>query len=115
MQNYIKENGTNLTIVIGAETFHMNYVQLLAFLKGKACDDYLETYYEIVARIEAHLHEENGFAYDHYCETGTGGLYELAKELTDKFQKLQEGREWDGGFLDEIDNFWAQECENRKN
>ena len=38
-------------------------------------------------------------------EQGTGGIYELAEELTDKFEQLNKGREWDGEFFDEINEF----------
>lgn len=40
---------------------------------------------------------------------GHGGLYELAKELTDKFEKQNKGRTWDGDFFDEIENFLNKE------
>ena len=38
-------------------------------------------------------------------EQGTGGMYELAEELTDEFEKLNADREWDGEFFDEIEEF----------
>jgi hypothetical protein len=38
-------------------------------------------------------------------EQGIGGLYELAEEWTEEFEKLNEGREWDGDFFDEIEEF----------
>jgi hypothetical protein len=36
---------------------------------------------------------------------GTGGLYELAESLTDKFEGMHKGRSWDGEFFDEIVRF----------
>jgi hypothetical protein len=41
-------------------------------------------------------------------EQGTGGLYELGEELTDKFEALNKGREWDGEFFDELEDFLEQ-------
>jgi hypothetical protein len=38
-------------------------------------------------------------------EKGHGGLYELAEELTDEFESLNKGREWDGEFFEEIERF----------
>lgn len=38
-------------------------------------------------------------------QQGTGGLYELAEEWTDEFEELHKGREWDGDFFDEIEEF----------
>lgn len=40
-----------------------------------------------------------------YTMGGRGALYELAEELTDEFEKLNEGREWDGEFFGEIESF----------
>lgn len=42
-------------------------------------------------------------------ELGTGGAYELAKELTDKFEDLNKGRQWDGEFFEEIEEFARKE------
>lgn len=38
-------------------------------------------------------------------EQGTGGLWELAEDWTDEFEKLNEGREWDGEFYEEVEEF----------
>ncbi len=38
---------------------------------------------------------------------GTGGLWELAETWTNEFEKINEGREWDGEFYDEIEEFCA--------
>ena len=40
---------------------------------------------------------------------GRGGLYELAKELTDKFENKYKGKEWDGEFFDTINEFLEEE------
>lgn len=36
-------------------------------------------------------------------------MYELAEELTDKFETLNQNREWDGEFFDEIEAFLIEE------
>jgi hypothetical protein len=43
---------------------------------------------------------------------GTGGLYELAEELTDKFEIQNAGVEWDGEYFDAIELFIKTELEN---
>jgi hypothetical protein len=70
-----------------------------------------ETHYEVVTAIT------NELSYDHYSEfredlihntlreKGRGGLYELAEELTDEFELLNKGHEWDGEFFEEIERF----------
>jgi hypothetical protein len=76
-------------------------------------EEYLETYHEIVSKIDWDIRQEQGFAHEIYEQMGTGGRYELAKELTDKFQRLHKGREWHGEFFDELDKFWAEETKSR--
>lgn len=69
-----------------------------------------ETHFEIVSMITLDLERGGNNKVMELNETqGTGGLYSLAKQLTDKFEKLHEGREWDGEFFEEIEYFYAQE------
>jgi len=74
-----------------------------------------ETHHEVVSAItQSILLEEKEPEFKSKATTvseeqGTGGLYELAEELTDKFEKLHEGREWDGEFFDEIEDFLQKE------
>lgn len=70
-------------------------------------EDYLETYYEMVQAITIeHMKDEpQGIVKDRHDAQGHGGLYELAKELTDEFQEKHNGRLWDGDFFDEIQSF----------
>jgi hypothetical protein len=65
--------------------------------------DYLETFYEIVAAF--YSNSESEILSNIEENLGRGGMWEYATELTDEFQKLHVGREWDGEFFDEIDNF----------
>ena len=70
---------------------------------------WIETYFEAVAFLTSTLDDEHSMAYQRYLEQGRGGLYELAEELTDKFQKVYEKKEWDGEFDEFIDDFMEQE------
>lgn len=42
---------------------------------------------------------------------GHTGLYNLAKELTDKFEEKNKGRKWNGEFYDEVEEFVKQEIQ----
>jgi hypothetical protein len=67
-----------------------------------------ETHYEVVAAITNEIAYDNGrdnLIYKTLRENGHGGLYELAEGLTDEFELLNKGREWDGEFFDEIERF----------
>lgn len=70
---------------------------------------YLETHFEVVsffARVEdKHVDSVVNQVRD---DNGSTGLYELAKDWTEEFQQLHEGREWDGEFIDEIEEFCAR-------
>jgi hypothetical protein len=69
--------------------------------------DYLETHFEVCARIGAELEHDlfNTVVANTYAERGRGGLYELAKELTDEFQEKFKDHQWDGDFFDELEDF----------
>lgn len=65
--------------------------------------DYLETHYEIVAHL-TQTEETPGTLANIARETrGIGGLYELAKELTDEFTERTAGTLW--GCSDDTDYF----------
>jgi hypothetical protein len=66
-----------------------------------------ETHFEVVQRItQEHLKDEpQGIVKERHEAQGHGGLYELAEELTDEFENLNENRDWNGEFFDEIDEF----------
>jgi hypothetical protein len=73
---------------------------------------YLETYHEMVLGIEraksrGNIGDPQNIVQVVYEERGTGGMYELAKEWTDEFQKVNEDAEWDGEFFDEIEMFFT--------
>lgn len=73
-------------------------------------DCWVETYYEIVSAIEKEMQkdEPSGIARLRHDSQGHGGLYDLAKELTNKFEALNAGRVWDGDFPDAIEAFIQQ-------
>lgn len=71
---------------------------------------WLETYYEIVDCIGKAMMDEN-WSFDmcqdlkdfEYC--GRPALYEIAIGWTDEFERIYEGREWDGDWLDTLWQF----------
>lgn len=70
-------------------------------------DAWQETHYEMVERITIEHMKDNpqGIIAQRHAAQGHGGLYKLAEEWTDEFEKLNEGRKWDGEFFDQIDEF----------
>lgn len=59
---------------------------------------WLETFYEVVAWIEAQLHPDHvapcPIVTSRYEQQGKGGMYELAEELTERFERQHEGVKW---------------------
>jgi hypothetical protein len=76
-------------------------------LKGSELVEYLEAHFEICSAICRELSKDvvEGRVGDVQETYGSGGLYELSKELTDKFIELYEGKQWDGEWLDTVDDF----------
>jgi len=75
----------------------------------KPSPDWIETHHEIVAAITISLYKDEETTFRQVNETqGTGGIWELAETLTDEFQSIHDGREWDGEFYDEIESFINQ-------
>lgn len=70
-----------------------------------------ETHFEVVKRISECQNTKGTLPYEIYENHGTGGLYDLALSLTDKFELAFAGRQWDGDFFDEIDKFLDQEIQ----
>ena len=72
-------------------------------------ESWYKTFYTIVfdmCWIDFNLRKEEYPLFEKtHAEGGTGGLWQLTKELTDKFELLHKGREWDGEFFDEIEKF----------
>jgi len=70
-----------------------------------------ETFFEIASAISHVARQEfpRGVVAEVQQAQGTGGLYELAEELTDKFEALHTGRHWDGEFFDELEVYMSKE------
>lgn len=71
---------------------------------------WVETYHEVVAFLEemnnaGNKEDDANPVEKFYDQTGKGGLYELAVQYTDEFEEKNKGREWDGEFFDEIEEF----------
>lgn len=66
-----------------------------------------ETHHEVVSAITQNAIQDvsTGVVNERIVSQGQGGLYELGEELTDEFEKLYEGKEWDGEFYDAIEAF----------
>lgn len=69
-----------------------------------------ETHYEVVQAItiEHMADKRTGLVAQRHEAQGHGGLYELAEELTDEFEAIHEGHEWDGEFFETIEQ-WLDE------
>ena len=70
-------------------------------------ESWQETHFEVVQAITIEYMKDNprGVVKERHDSQGHGGLYELAEELTNEFEELNKGREWDGEFFDEIQDF----------
>lgn len=70
---------------------------------------YLETHYEVSVRLYYNLNRGQGAEYrklmDLYEKHGRGIMWQLAEQITDSFEKQNEGSEWDGEWEDEVGNF----------
>jgi len=73
---------------------------------------WMETHHEIVAGITLILENIDSSKWSsqfkaRFDAQGTGGMYELAEELTDEFEKLFEGEEWgiEKEYFEEIEKF----------
>ena len=69
-----------------------------------------ETHFEVVQAITliAQQDEPYGIVAETQEQVGMGGLYELAQELTNEFEREFAGHEWDGEFYDTIEEWLAE-------
>ena len=70
-------------------------------------ESWMETFYEIVSFISqtaGEMTEDTQIAKS-YDDGGRCEMYRLALEWTDDFEKLNEGRVWDGQFFEEVEGF----------
>ncbi|AGO47680.1 hypothetical protein Phi17218_147 [Cellulophaga phage phi17:2_18] len=69
-----------------------------------------ETHFEVVSKLVKTVHFSGSTAHRKNEEQGTGGLYELAEDLTDKFEKDNKGADWEEkSFFDTIETFLKKE------
>jgi hypothetical protein len=74
-------------------------------------EDFLEIHFEIVRCIlETVENETPGNIQDVFQEYGTGGLYELSRQLATEFAQLHKDTLWEGDWIDTVEDFI-----NRKN
>lgn len=74
-------------------------------------DSYLETHFEIVSYILRELEKDDSTNFVHtvFSKRGTGGMYELAKYLTDQFEEKHKDTNWDGDYFDELELFLQEQ------
>jgi len=77
---------------------------------------WIETHYEVVQEITSILSDPNNCNYlvDIIQDQGHAGLYDLAEEITDCFERLNINRVWDGEFLEEIVKFTQDYCQYKE-
>lgn len=67
---------------------------------------WMETHFEIAGYISNEmLGEMTGTLAELYESGGTVAMYDLALSLTEEFESMHKGREWDGEFFDEVHEF----------
>ena len=74
-------------------------------------DSWQETHFEMVQQIIRDLeNERTGKVQKVSDEFGQGGLYDLSKKLTDKFENEFEGKCWEGeSYYDSLEKFFEKE------
>ncbi len=75
---------------------------------------WIETHHEVVSAITIQQQLEEGLSYKVACKKGTGGLYELAEELTDKFEEKYKDAKFDGDFFEIIKKFLNEELKEQE-
>lgn len=68
-------------------------------------DSWIETYSEVSRIIRELIEQENPVIKPQYEQTGYGLIYELSEELTDEFETMYKGNEWDGDWFDTLEDF----------
>lgn len=64
-----------------------------------------ETHYFISIHVDQTEEVEGTLAFRRRERQGMGALWELAEELTNEFERLHEGRAWDGEWMDELEQW----------
>jgi len=73
--------------------------------------NWAETHHEIVSMITLMMDNDNypKKLEDTQIQHGSGGIWDLCIDLTDKFELENKDREWDGEYYEEIENFIEKE------
>lgn len=75
--------------------------------------NWIEAHHEIVKEVQRMLNQDEDTwskrLRDTQLEGGTGGIWVLCEELTDKFEQEHKGVEWDGEWFNAIDEFLTNE------
>jgi hypothetical protein len=68
---------------------------------------WMETHHEIVVFIAGKLSadEDDGMIWKTMEDRGSGGIYELAEDWTDEFEKKQQGKVWENDYFDTLEEF----------
>ena len=74
--------------------------------------EYLETFFFVSEVIQEEINKNNPALIDLVSNYGRFELVELAKDIANKFQEINAGREWDGEFLEEVDSFTHEQIKN---
>lgn len=86
----IKENKTNQNIIS-------------KFVNG--FDSWIETYSEVSRIIRELIEQENPVIKPQYEQTGYGLIYLLSEQITDEFETMYKGKEWDGDWFDTLEEY----------
>ena len=115
--HYGSERSPNITLVYTDKEMSIERLKLInekekITLNNSNIDfdfhSWTETHFEVVSAITFHSRQEpitSKVVAERLEAQGTGGLYELAVELTNEFEEINRNRQWDGEFFDEIEGF----------
>jgi hypothetical protein len=89
--------------VIKSKEYRNNQNILAKFVNG--FDSWIETYSEVSRIIREVIEQENPIIQSQYEQTGYGLIYELSIKITDEFETMYKGKEWDGDWFDTLEEF----------
>lgn len=106
-QDYAKVDEAQITVWIQEKT-GTRYIWKGTFeeIRHKLClvpdfpngwTSWQETHFEVVSHVASSSDREGTLAFQRSQQQGMGGLWELAQELTDEFENLHKGNEWEEG------------------
>lgn len=76
--------------------------------------NWIETHFEIVQYLTDTLQVGDSMACSIVEARGTGGLYEVAEDLTNAFELKYKGKEWDGEFYDAVYDYMVEQEKGAK-